>query len=170
MATGPTYRVPFRRRRQGRTDFRLRLRLLRSRKPRVVVRRTNNNFVVQFVAFTETGDQVLAAAQATDLRGLGWTAHTGNSGAAYLTGLLAGVRAKEAGITEGVLDIGRNPPVPGSRVFAGLAGAVAAGIDIPHGETVIPSEERVNGSAKGDEAVALFEEVKSKITGGGAFE
>lgn len=168
MATGPTYRVAMRRRRQGRTDFRLRLRLLKSRRTRVVVRKSNNNMVIQFVEFTETGDLVVAAAQASDLRKYGWTGHTGNSSAAYLTGLLAGTRALAAGVSEGVLDIGRNAPVPGSRVFAGLAGAVAAGVQIPHGETVLPADERIQGAQKGDDAVALFETVKAKIMGGGS--
>jgi len=36
MATGPRYRVPFRRRREGRTNYHRRLRLLLSKKPRMV--------------------------------------------------------------------------------------------------------------------------------------
>ncbi len=38
MADGPRYRVNFRRRREGRTDYRQRQRLLRARVPRAVVR------------------------------------------------------------------------------------------------------------------------------------
>jgi large subunit ribosomal protein L18 len=168
MARGPTYRLPLRRRREGRTDFRHRLGLLKSRKPRVVVRKTNNNMIVQFVEYDETGDRIVAAATALEARKFGFTGHTGNLSAAYLAGLLAGQRAKKAGIETAVLDIGLQAPVPGSRIFAGLAGAVAAGIDIPHGETVLPSEDRVSGAQKGDEAVQSFEKAKAAILGGGS--
>lgn len=168
MAHGPRFHVQLRRRRQGRTDFHHRLRLLKSRKARLVVRKTNNNLVVQFVEYDETGDHIAAAANATELKKLGWTGHTGNTSAAFLAGLLAGVRAKKAGIETAVLDIGLQAPVPGSRIFAGLAGAVEAGVDVPHGESVIPADERISGAHKGDEVVQNFEAVKAKILGGGS--
>ncbi len=165
MAHGPTFRVNLRRRRQGRTDYRTRLALLRSRSTRLVVRKTNNDLIVQFVEYDETGDRIVATAKATELRKMGFTGHTGNTSAAYLAGLLAGTRAKKAGVESAVLDIGRQAPVPGSRVFAGLAGALEAGIEVPHGE-VLPDEERVSGAHKGDDAVANFETVKGTILGG----
>lgn len=168
MSHGPTFRVPLRRRRQGRTDYRSRLRLLKSRKVRVVVRRTNNNMIVQFIEYDETGDRIVASATAVETRKFGYTGHTGNTSAAYLAGLLAGVRAKKAGVETAVLDIGLQAPVPGSRIFAGLAGAVASGVEIPHGETVLPNEERLSGAHKGDEAVQAFETAKQAIKGGGA--
>lgn len=168
MAHGPRFRVAMRRRRTGQTDFRHRLRLLKSRKTRLVVRKTNNNLVIQFVDYDESGDQIAAGATATELKKLGWTGHTGNTSAAFLAGLLAGVRAKKAGIETAVLDIGLQAPVPGSRIFAGLAGAVEAGVNVPHGEEIIPSEDRISGKHKGDDVAKLFEDVKAKILGGGS--
>src|SRR6266568_3178304 len=47
MADGPRYSVPFRRRREGRTDYKLRRALVRSGKPRAVVRVTNKYVYVQ---------------------------------------------------------------------------------------------------------------------------
>jgi len=168
MATGPTYRVNLRRRREGRTDFRTRLALLKGRTPRAVVRKTNNNLIVQFVEYDETGDRIIAAATAVELRKLGWKGHTGNSGAAYLAGLLAGVRAKKAGLASAILDLGRQAPVKGGRLYAGLAGAIEAGIEIPHGEEILPDEDRVTMKAKGDDIAENFEAVKAQILGGGA--
>ena len=167
MAHGPRYRVTLRRRREGRTDYRSRLALLRSRSTRLVVRKTNNDLVVQFVDYDETGDRIIASAKATELRRLGFTGHTGNTSAAFLAGLLAGRRAKKAGVENAVLDIGRQAPVAGSRVFAGLAGALEAGVEVPHGEGVLPDEERVSGAHKGDGAVSNFNTVKQSILGGG---
>lgn len=62
MATGPRYRVAFRRRREGKTDYRQRQRLLRSRIPRAVVRMSSKNTYIQFIAYDEIGDKVLASA------------------------------------------------------------------------------------------------------------
>src|SRR5207247_10376152 len=60
---GPHYRVPFRRRREGRTDYRGRAKPLRRRKPRVVDRKTLNQTIVQFVVPDTPGDKILATAQ-----------------------------------------------------------------------------------------------------------
>src|SRR5687768_18409510 len=98
MANGPRYHVQFRRRREGRTDYRTRLALLRSGEHRVVVRKTLRNVIVQVVAFDPTGDKVVASAEARELAKLGWTGYTRNTPSAYLTGLLAGMRAKAAGV------------------------------------------------------------------------
>jgi large subunit ribosomal protein L18 len=165
MAVGPRTRVAFRRRREGRTDYRSRLALLKSQKARLVVRRTATNVIVQFVAWGQEGDQVAATAVAQELKKLGWEGSAKNTPAAYLTGLLAGKRAAKAGVEEAVLDIGRHVPTPGSRVFAALKGVLDAGIEVPHGgDDVYPSEERINGSEL--ELESSFNAVKGKIESG----
>ena len=147
MATGPRTRVPFRRRREGKTDYRRRLALLKSGETRVVVRRTNGNVIVQFVGWAQEGDQVQATAVAQELAKLGWEGSPKNTPAAYLTGLLAGKRAAAAGVASAVLDIGRHVPSKGSRVFAALKGVQDAGIEVAAGdEDIYPSEERLNGA------------------------
>jgi len=55
MATGPTYLVKFRRRRKNITDYRKRLKLLKSKKPRLVVRRFLNNIIAQITLYNEKG-------------------------------------------------------------------------------------------------------------------
>ena len=57
MATGPRYKVPFRRRREGRTDYRHRAALLRGKLPRAVVRKSNRNITVQLVTYDDKGDK-----------------------------------------------------------------------------------------------------------------
>jgi large subunit ribosomal protein L18 len=91
------------------------------------------------------GDSTVASAISTELGGHGWTAGTGNIPAAYLTGLLAGLRAKSRGVKEVILDVGLNPPVKGSRVYAALKGAVDAGLEVPHDPEVLPTEARLAG-------------------------
>ena len=162
MATSPRTRVPFRRRREGRTNYRTRLALLKSQETRLVVRRTNGNVIVQFVDWTQTGDAVKATAVAQELKKMGWEGSAKNTPAAYLTGLLAGKRAAAAGVENAVLDIGRHVPTKGSRVFAALKGVLDAGIDVPHGgDDIYPSEERLSGAFL--ELESNFNAVKARI-------
>lgn len=145
MAQGPTYRVKFRRRREGKTNYYRRRRLLLSKRPRLVVRKTNTNTIVQIVNASVVGDSTTASAISSELGDHGWTAGTGNIPAAYLTGLLAGLRAKSRGVKEAVLDVGLNPPVKGSRVYAALKGVVDAGLEVPHDPEVFPDDSRLTG-------------------------
>ena len=145
MATGPRYRVPLRRRREVRTDYHQRLRLLKSDKPRLVARTSNQHVTAQLVTTGHDGDETIAGAHSSDLAEYGWEAPTGNLPAAYLTGLLAGTRALEAGIEEAVLDIGLNTATPGNKVFAVQEGAIDAGLEIPHNEAVFAEWERTRG-------------------------
>ena len=164
MAHGPLYRVAFRRRREGRTDYRTRLALLKSGETRVVVRRTNTNVIVQFVQYTEAGDRVVAQAQARELPELGYKAAGDNTPSAYLTGRLAATRAKEAGVEAGVLDIGRASPHKGGVLFGALKGVLDGGVEIPHGE-VFPPEERLRAEHLGEEKAAAFAASYEKIVG-----
>jgi large subunit ribosomal protein L18 len=163
MKQGPHFRVPFRRRREGQTDYRVRSRLLRSGKTRVVVRKTLNQTIVQFISVDPGGDKVLAAAQSLELKEHGWSAGTGNLPAAYLTGFLAGRRASAKGLKEAVLDIGVQRPSKGGRLFAALQGLLDAGVAVPHSPDVLPTKERVRGAHIGDQVGKLFDTVKSKL-------
>ena len=82
----------------------------------------------------------MAAAHSRELKKYGWKAPTGNVPAAYLTGLLCGLKAKAKGVTEAILDIGLVAPTRGSKVFAALGGVLDAGFDVPHDEEKIVQE------------------------------
>ena len=152
MATGPRYTVPMRRRREARTDYHQRLRLLKSGKPRLVARTSNSQVRAQLVVTGPSGDETVASARASDLREYGWEAPLGNMPAAYLTGLLAGRRALSAGVEDAVLDIGLHSPTPGSKVFAVQEGAIDAGLDIPHNDSVLADWSRTRGEHIADYA------------------
>lgn len=165
MATGPRYRVPFKRRRQGRTDYRHRAALLKGRTARLVVRKSNMNVRVQFVEYKQIGDNVLASAVSTDLAELGWSGSGKSTPGAYLTGLLAGKRAKEKGLGDAVLDIGLRKPTKGGVVFAVLKGVLDAGIEVPHSDEMIPGPERITGKHMREGTTAMFESTRGKIGG-----
>lgn len=145
MAKGARYRVPLRRRREGKTNYRKRLKLLLSRKPRLVVRLTNRRVIAQIVEYHPEGDRVIVGVDSSMLRNYGWKGDLNNTPAAYLTGILIAKKALEKGVDETILDIGLYTPTKGSRVFAVLRGAVEAGLNIPHSDEVLPDDSRIRG-------------------------
>lgn len=163
---GPRYRVPFRRRREGRTNYRTRARLLRSGQPRAVIRKTLRQTIVQLVEAAEVGDRILAAATSIELTKRGWSAGTGNLPAAYLTGLLAGKRAVAAGVANAILDIGLNVPAKGGRVFAALQGLLDSGLSVPHSPDVLPSKPRLRGEHIGPKLPSMVDDLRAKLEAG----
>lgn len=158
MAQGARYNLPYRRRREGKTDYRRRMRLIISGKPRFVVRTSNEHTIVQIVEAKVEGDKVLASAYSKELASkYGWKGGCGNLPAAYLTGLLAGIRAIRAGVSEAVLDIGLKRATKGARIFAALKGGLDAGLEIPHSDEILPSPERIRGEHIAKYAELLFE-------------
>src|SRR5439155_964510 len=85
MADSPRYALPYRRRREGKTDYKLRRALVKSGKPRAVVRLTNQYVTVQITDATINGDIVRASASSRELPSLGWKGALGNIPAAYLS-------------------------------------------------------------------------------------
>ena len=156
--------VKYRRKRQGKTDYKLRLNQVLSGKIRLVARISNKNVITQLVEFNPDGDKVLVSAHTNEIQKKhGWKCAKRNTPAAYLTGYLIGTKAKSKEINEAILDIGLKSPIRGSLIYAVLKGAVDAGLNISHSEKVLPDEKRIKGEhIKG----ANFEEVKNSISKG----
>ncbi len=167
MKAGPRYHVKTRRHRKSRTDYRMRLGLLKSKKPRLVVRKSLKNIRIQFVEYDQSGDKILASAISNELvNKYKWKYSVATTPAAYLTGLIAGQKAKENGIKDCVLDIGRYRPTKGNKLFAALKGVVDAGINCPHDKDILPSEDRIFGKHLDKEIEPKVGEIKNKIVGG----
>lgn len=137
--------IPYRRKREGKTNYRKRLRLLLSRKPRLAVRFTNSKVCAQLITFKKEGDHISAGVDSTSLSKYGWGYSPKNTPAAYLTGYLLGRKALKAGQKEAVFDLGFKAPIRSSKIYAFLKGAVDAGMSIPCSEEIFPSEERITG-------------------------
>jgi len=93
------YQVKFRRRREGKTDYRQRKRLCcqdknkyQTPKYRLVVRFTNKQVICQIAYALVDGDRILAQASSTELPRYGLNAGLKNYAAAYCTGLLVARR------------------------------------------------------------------------------
>ena len=164
MSIGPRYRVPFRRRREGKTDYRVRLRLLKSGAARAVVRLSERRVRVALVAYDPVGDRVLASADSRELGGIAFPpASLASTPAAYLTAYLAGLRAKAHGTDRAILDTGLRHPTEGGRIAAALKGLLDAGIQIPHGEGGFPSSDRLNGTHLAKPLPSPLEAYKLKL-------
>ncbi len=167
MATGPDYKLPHRRRREQKTDYEKRLELIKSGKPRAVVRRSNQHTRVQLVLYDRGGDVTEVSAFSKNLGKLGWDNHTGNLPAAYLTGFLAGNRALDKGLDQAVVDIGLQNKQYGTRIYAAVKGLKDAGVQVNTDEKAFPEESRLRGEHikeyRENGIVENFEEVKDEI-------
>ena len=67
MARGPKYRISFRRRREGKTNYHRRLKLIISRRKRLVIRCSNKHTVVQVVEALIQGDKILSQSHSSQL-------------------------------------------------------------------------------------------------------
>jgi len=146
LAKGPRYRVPYRRRREKKTDYAARRVMATADRPRFVVRVSGKNILVQVVRSEIEGDYVIAKANSNELKRYGWNASGKNVPAAYLIGVLAGKKAKAAGVEHAILDMGLKRITAGNKIFAVVKGALDAGLDIPCDSDITPSPERINGS------------------------
>ena len=160
--------LPYRRKREGKTNYKKRLKLLLSGKPRLVIRPSLKNIIAQIIEYNPKGDQTITAVHSRELAKFDWKFSTGNITTAYLTGLLLGKKALKKNIKEAVLDIGLKTPIKGSKIFACLKGVVDAGVLVPVSEEILPSKERISGKHIADykklnEITKVFEEVKNKI-------
>ena len=170
----PTYKTHFRRRRLGKTDYHSRLALLKSGKPRLVVRRSLKYIRAQIVEYDAAGDKTIVSAMSSELRALGWKHTCDNLPAAYLTGLLIGKKAKEKKVGQVVLDSGVYQSTKGSRIYAVVKGAIDAGLNMPHKAGVLPSDDRISGkhieshNKKAAGMSADIEKIKQRILVKGA--
>lgn len=170
-----------RRRREGRTDYKLRLGLLKSGLSRIVIRKTNKYFIVQAVESNEAQDKVVVTVSSKELLKNGWDEKKSGSlksiPAGYLTGLLfakklgdgaaRGIPSKKGtGVPSSsgkkyIVDLGMARTIKGSRVFAVVKGLVDGGLNIVADEKVFPSDERLMGEHSGMKDMVI--KIKEKL-------
>lgn len=151
-----------RRKREGKTNYAKRKRLLESGKPRIVARKTNRYVILQYIESRAAQDYVKASVNSKILLKYGWPVE--NSGslksipAAYLTGLIFGMKIKD--LKKGILDIGMITSTKGSRIYAAVKGMNDAGAKIPCDEKMLPTEVST------ERTKTFFDKIKSNIMKG----
>lgn len=156
--------IPYKRKRQGKTNYKKRLRLLLAKKPRLTIRITNKKIIAQIIDFKTAGDRVLVGVDSSALKKYDWKYSFKNLPAAYLTGYLIGKKALEKNIKEAILDSGFKPPIKGNKIYACLKGALDAGLNIAHSKEIFPPEERISGKHIQKEGITeQFQKTKQMI-------
>lgn len=113
-----------------------------------------------------SGDLVKVTMTGSDLmKKYGWPEDFSQKSvpASYLVGFAMGKAAMAQGCEEAVLDVGLAATPTGGRVFAALKGMVDAGMNIPHGDHVLPGDDRINGAHIGDSIAGAVESTKNNI-------
>lgn len=138
--------LALKRRRELKTDYRSRLGMLKSERPRIVIRRSLNGVRLQIVEYGKDGDRTVTEVTSAALGRYGWKAHTGNLPAAYLTGFLLGRVAVGKGMKNCIVDIGLQRAGKGSSLFAAAKGCRDAGMNLLIDEGILPADERIRGA------------------------
>ncbi len=167
MKSGPTYKVPFKRKKSQKTNYTKRLALLKSNCNRFIVRLTNNLVRIQIVEYNRDGDKTLVSANSKELTKLGWNYSLKNTSSIYLTSLLLCSKAKSKKITKVIFDLGSKNYKAKSKIFAALKAVVDSGIECPYDEKAFPLDERISGKVCSEflknNMLKDFEEIKEKI-------
>jgi len=142
-------RVQKRRRRQNKTDYLKRMKLLKSEKPRIVFRRTNKYLIAQYVVSDEAQDKVVFGFNSKDLLKHGWDEKAKGSlksvTASCLLGYLSGKKILKDKLETPIIDFGMIRVLHKTKVFAFIKGLIDAGVKIVSKEEAFPEENRLMG-------------------------
>lgn len=158
-------KVQKRRRRENKTDYLKRLKLLKGDKPRVVFRKTNKYIVAQYIVSEEAQDKILIGIDSRELNKFGWPKSSSGSlksiTASYLTGYLTGKRILKEKLENPILDSGMNRVLHKNKIYAFIKGLIDSGIKISCKKELFPEESRIQGEHL--KSKISFQEIKSKI-------
>lgn len=122
-----------RRRREAKTNYKRRIKLLKSGLSRLIVRKSNKNILIQIAIYNKEGDNIVLNINSKKLKEFGWEGHT-NIPTAYLTGLLFSkelkIKNKDLSSDKLILDIGLYRPTKNSVIFAAVRGVIDGGINV----------------------------------------
>lgn len=153
-----TFNVAFRRKREGKTDYKKRLAMLKSRTTRAAIRRSNKNLLIQAIDFTPEGDKIITFAHTNELKKYGWKGANGNTSAAYLCGILFAKKAQSKKVKKVIADIGMQTSVKQGTLYGAAKGIKDGGLEIEVSQEILPEEKRIKGKNSQN-----FEEVKKKL-------
>ena len=138
-----------RRRKEAKTDYGKRMKLLKSGKARIVYRATNKNIISQYVSSKNAQDKVELTINSKDLMKHGWDKKAEGSlkstTASYLTGFLMGKTIVSKKLETPITDLGMTRVLHKAKVYAFLKGLIDAGVKIECKEEAFPSEDRIKG-------------------------
>ncbi len=160
-------KVQKRRRREAKTNYSKRIKLLKGNSPRVVFRKTNKYVIAQYVTSKHAQDKIEMGINSKILLKYGWPKQAEGGlksiPASYLTGLLIGKKIIEKKLETPIIDFGMIRNLHKTKIYAFMKGLIDAGIKIKFDEKkdIFPSNERIKGEHLRNKIP--FEQIKSKI-------
>lgn len=156
-----------RRRKENKTDYGIRIKLLKGEAPRVVFRKTNRYIIAEYVESSEAKDDVVMGLTSGKLMNYGWPGDMKGSlksmPASYLTGFLLGKKILHKKLKKPLMDIGMIRNVNKSKIFAFIKGLIDAGIEIKCNKEAFPEEARIHGKNLKRDFSPIFAKIKTKI-------
>jgi len=156
-----------RRRKESKTDYLKRIKILKSESPRIVFRKTNKYITAQYVLSKGAQDKVVFGVTSKKLLRYGWPKELEGSlksiSAAYLLGFLMGKKIIKERLGKPIVDFGMNRTIHKSKPYAFLKGLIDSGIKINCPEEAFPKEERIRGKNLIEDFSKFFDEIKIKI-------
>jgi large subunit ribosomal protein L18 len=154
--------IPKRRRLENKTNYSKRMKILEGRKPRIVIRKSNKYITLQYIESKAAQDAVKVSVTSKELLDYGWPKEKEGSlkslGAAYLAGVLFGVKIKK--LAPAILDSGLIRSTKGSKIYSAMKGINDAGFKAPCKEEVYPTEDRI----KNENISSFFDKVKLNVS------
>ena len=147
------YTSTFRRIREKKTNYRKREKLLVGKKDFVTVNVSDQNISAQLIRPDLLGDKVMASVHSNELLSYGWKGSRKNIPSCYLVGLLLGKKCLQKKISSAILYIGKRHFT--TKIAACLKGLSEAGLELPFSESILPSEDRIQGNHIADYAKKL---------------
>ncbi|MGC8558487.1 MAG: 50S ribosomal protein L18 [Nitrososphaeria archaeon] len=147
----------FRRRKEFKTDYRRRKKVILSKMPFIYAFESNRYVWAQVNIPTKQGDRTVAQANSKDIIKGGWQFSGKNYPAFYLVGLLLGKRAVGAGLKEVILYTGLKAFRKDSKLMALVKGATEGGLIVRVDQSVFPSDELISGKGIANYALKLKE-------------
>ena len=141
-----TYVPIFKRRRTKQTNYAKRKTMIISKSLLLCIRISNKHSTFQFVQPQINGDDIKSGNHSSQLKKFGWTGSGKSKSGLYLTGYLAGKKAKSIGINNAILYTGMISFKSGSRLVSGLKGIIDSGISIPVGDNLFTDDEKLETS------------------------
>jgi len=152
-----------RRRKENKTDYLRRLKLLKGGKPRIVFRKTNKYILAQYVSSKEAQDKIEFGVNTRILLKYGWPENGSLKSvpASYFLGYYFGKRIAKEKLETPILDFGMIQTIHKNKVYAFLKGLIDSGLKISCKKEAFPDEERIKGEHLKNKIP--FAEIKSKI-------
>ncbi len=161
-------RTQKRRRKERKTDYLKRLKLLKSEKPRVVFRKTNRYVIAQYILSEEAKDKIIFGRNSKELMKFGWPKEFEGSlksiPASYLLGFLIGKKIIKDKLEMPIIDFGMIRPLHKSKIYAFQKGLIDYGVKIKSSKKeIFPEEERIIGKNLKKDFSGIFNKIKQEI-------